>query len=264
MGSRLRDRKTGQIVWLDVPALLDRPLELGQSLENLFARMKYPNDDLEPAGIIDQIVFVPPLFKQEHYNRLLAALENMGYDLKGGPGCTKPAVYTFAYDWRQDNRISARQLGEAISRWKQNHPGAKAWLIGHSNGGIVSRWYIEKEGGKEHVERLFLMGSPWDGAPQAMQVLLKGLDMFLMRLFGHYVDIQKLTREAILSFPSFYQIVPSRTPFLRDRNGYPVDPCIHTGWLDNERQHQMMLDARRFNEELGNTLSVESLCFFGV
>ncbi|MBN1146077.1 MAG: CHAT domain-containing protein [Anaerolineales bacterium] len=265
MGSRLRNRRTGELVWLDVPALLSSPFHIREALERLFDQMRYPNDDLEPDGIIDQLVFVPPLLKQEHYGRLLEKLEDIGYDSSGGRFYPdRPPVYTFAYDWRQDNRISARQLGQAIQGWRERHPGAKAWLIGHSNGGIVSRWYIEKEGGAEHVERLFLMGSPWDGAPKAMQVFIDGLGVFLLRLLGRYADIPSLTRQVVQSFPSFYQLIPSHFPFLHDAGDKPIDPFEDMSWLNNDRQRQMLLDGRRFNQELGLTLSVETLCFFGV
>ena len=264
MGSRLKDRISGEIVWLDIPALLSDPFHISEALTRMFTQMRYPNDDLEPAGIMDQVVFVPPLFKQEHYGRLLKKLESIGYDAPGGMVYPhRSPVYTFAYDWRQDNRISARQLGEAIQGWRAVHPDSRVWVIGHSNGGIVARWYIEKEGGLEYVSRLFLMGSPWDGAPKAMEVLIDGLDVFLLRLFNRY-DIPRLTRDLILSFPSYYQLIPYYYPFLYDPNGEVVDPFKDMSWLDNERQRQMLLDGKRFNEELGTKLSVETLCFFGV
>lgn len=263
MGSRLRDRKSGDLAWVNIPGLLKNPLRIRQSLENLFEKLAYPNDDLEPDGIIDQVVFVPPLFKQEQYGRLVEALQNMGYEYDPvTPRANIPAVYTFAYDWRQDNRKSALQLGEAIDRWRARHPGAKAWLIGHSNGGIVSRWYIEKEGGKDYTERLFLMASPWDGAPKALQVLLEGLQMMFLRIFSAY-DISKLTRKLILTFPSYYQLIPYTNPFVRDLDNQSVNLFADPNWLENRHDQTLLLDGRRFNEELGTSLSVETLCFFG-
>ena len=47
--------------------------------------------------------------------------------------------------------------------------------MGHSMGGIAARWYIEKEGGRDFVSRLFLMASPWNGAPKAMHSIFMGL-----------------------------------------------------------------------------------------
>ncbi len=262
MGSRLRNRRTGEVAWLDVPGLLSDPFHLATRLADFFRQLQYPNDELEPDGIIDQIVYLPPFFKLEQYSRLSEALHEMGYTLgRGSAG--KPAAYTFAYDWRQDNRISARQLGAFVQSRRARHPGAKAILIGHSNGGIVSRWYIEKEGGKEHVSRLFLMGSPWDGSPKSVKTLLEGPDIFLLRAFTT-PQTQAAFRESVLSFPCFYQIIPQHFPFLREENGQTVDIFADPHWLENERQRQMLLDGQRFNQELGTTLSVDTLCFFGV
>lgn len=265
MGSRLRSRSTGKLVWVDIPSLLRRPFAIPDALTDLFDQMRYPNDDIFPDGILDEVVFLPPLFKQEQYGRMLEALERMGYDTSGGHPSDRNSVYTFAYDWRQDNRISGRQLGDFVKEKQALHSGAKAILIGHSNGGIVSRWYIEKEGGKDHVSRLFLMGSPWDGAPKAFQVLQDGFDVFLMRIFDRSDgSLQDKIRTAILSFPSFYQLIPAVSPFLHSSSGQMLDPFGELHWLAEVSQRKMLLDGRRFNQELGTNLSVDTLCFFGV
>lgn len=265
MGSQLRDGRTGEILWIDVPAMLKRGLNLPKAIEDLFTRLKYPNPDIEPAGIVDDVLFLPPFFKQEQYGRMLEYLAEIGYqiDPPASKASKKPSVYTFAYDWRQDNRISARELGEAIAVWEKRHPGAKAWLIGHSNGGIVSRWYIEKEGGKDHVERLFLMGSPWDGAPKSMQVMMEGMQVMFLRLFNRLVDIPTLTRELVTTFPSYYQLIPHTNPFLRDVSNEVVNPFEQFGWLEDDEKRKLALDGLKFNQELGRNLSVESYCFVG-
>lgn len=265
MGSRLRSRSTGELVWLDIPALLRRPFSIPGALTRLFDQMHYPNDDLYADGMVDEVVFLPPLFKQEQYGRMIEALERMGYDTSGSHPENRFSAYTFAYDWRQDNRATGRQLAQFIQQKEADHPGAKAILIGHSNGGIVSRWYIEKEGGKEHVSRLFVMGSPWDGAPKAFQVLQNGFDVFLMRIFDRSdSSLQEKIRSAVLSFPSFYQLIPAVTPFLRTDAGEVLNPFENLEWLEDETHRAMLIDGRRFNQELGSSLSVDTLCFFGV
>jgi pimeloyl-ACP methyl ester carboxylesterase len=263
MGSKLRDKTTGEIVWVDFKTIPRNPLKWDDWLGSLFRRMAYPNDDLEPAGIMDEILFVPPWAKQEHYGRLVRALERMGYcaDASKYPEAELD-VYSFAYDWRQDNRLSARQLGEAVERWSAHHPGAKAWLMGHSNGGIVSRWYIEKEGGKERVGKLFLFGSPWDGAPKGMRMVFGGMDTLFRPGFNLF-NIKERTRSVIRSFPSAYQLIPSRNPFLHNANNELVDIFSGAGWLEDPQHLKYLEDGRRFNEDLGTHLSVPTLCFFG-
>lgn len=263
MGSLLRDRTTGKTLWIDLPGMLRNPLRLGRAIDELFDRLHYPNPDIQPAGILNQVIFVPPLFKQEHYGRMLVALEKWGYAIDPvNPEPDSLAAYTFAYDWRQDNRLSARLLGEAIDGWRARHPGAEAWLIGHSNGGIVARWYIEKEGGKERVGKLFLMGSPWDGAPKAIQVMHSGLEVMFMRAFN-LLGIPERTRNLVRSFPSFYQLIPHANPYLRDPQNNPIDLFENLDWLETVEQRRMMTDGLAFNRDLGITLSVETFCFFG-
>jgi pimeloyl-ACP methyl ester carboxylesterase len=214
---------------------------------------------------VDDVLFVPPWAKIEQYSRLLYRLQDIGYRVVEPDGDSKAGgnVYTFAYDWRQDNRISGRQLAEKIERWQTFHPGAKAWIIGHSMGGIIARWYIEKEGGKDHVDRLFLMGSPWDGAPKAMTVLFAGLSTLFRRFFELY-DVSRRTRDLFRTFPSAYQLLPYKDPFLQDENNQVVDLFADTKWLDDDRQQQLLVDGQAFNLELGTNLSVETICFFGL
>jgi len=263
MGSKLRDRTTGETVWVDFGSMPKNPVHWQGWLDHLLDTMAYPNDNLEPSGIMEEVVIVPPWAKQEHYGRLFQALERMGY--RADP--TRHAeneldVHAFAYDWRQDNRISARQLAEAIDGWRAYHPGAQAWIIAHSNGGLVSRWYIEKEGGKDQVGRLFLMASPWDGSPKSMRILFGGLDMLFRRRFNLF-DLPKRSRDLLRTFPSAYQLIPYHDPFLRNEDNQTVDPFTNLGWIDNQEQHQLLLQGRRFNEDLEVVPSVETLCFFG-
>jgi pimeloyl-ACP methyl ester carboxylesterase len=263
MGSKLRDTQDGRTLWVDIPGLLRDPLNIPANVDHMLERLKYPNPDIVPAGLMDQVLFVPPFLKAEHYGRLLQALRRMGYQAGDSTGTSnRTSVYTFAYDWRQDNRISARQLGQAVALWSDLHKPAKAWIIAHSNGGIVSRWYIEKEGGKDFVERLFLMGSPWDGAPKSLNALMNGMDVFFVKLLNRY-GIQERIKELIRTFPSYYQLIPYSKPFVFDANNNPVDLFADTRWLGGDEDARKLQEGLRFNQELGTTLSVDTVCFFG-
>jgi pimeloyl-ACP methyl ester carboxylesterase len=263
MGSLLRDRLTGEIVWLDIPRLLKNPIKIDAAIDEMLDKMTYPNENLEPAGIMNQLLFIPPWAKQEQYGRLLEQLQEWGYQIDPeAPGPDDLAAYTFSYDWRQDNRVSAEQLAAAVAKWRAQHNGAEAWLIAHSNGGIVSRWYIKHAGGADHVGRLFLMGSPWDGAPKSMRVLLDGLRVLGLRRLNIF-NLGERMGPLIRSFPSFYQLIPHSNPFLRDEDNQVVDLFGDPGWLDDPRDRAYLADALKFNQDLGTDLPVERLCFFG-
>jgi pimeloyl-ACP methyl ester carboxylesterase len=272
MGSKLRDPDTKEILWVDFSTVSIWPWKWGSWLGRLLDRVAYPNK-LEPMGIMDQVIFVPPWARQEHYNRLIEALDEMGYKLDkkqcfGYEGDVAPYdesklnCYAFPYDWRQDNRESARELGRAVERWRSYHPGAEVWIIAHSNGGLVARWYIEKEGGKEFVKRLFLMGSPWDGTPKAMHMAFSGVDTLFRRSFNLF-GIADRTRQLVRTFPSIYQLIPSQNPFLTDLDNEQVDPFAGDSWLEDESQRKMLESGRKFSEELGSTLTPHTVCIFG-
>lgn len=263
LGSKLRDRTTGKTVWVDFGSMPKNPLHWGDWVKELADSIAYPNDNLEPAGILDDVLFVLPWAKLEEYGRLLRSLEGMGYRVDPNRYAENELnVYSFTYDWRQDNRISGKQLAQAVERWSAYHPDAKVWIIAHSNGGLVSRWYIEKEGGKDYVSRLFLMATPWDGTPKAQYLLFNGLDVLFRRRLGMF-DVAGTTRRVLRTFPSIYQLLPHKDSFLRDSNDAAIDPFSGNDWLDDAAQLALLEDARRFNDELGTNLSVETLCFFG-
>ncbi|HRW07047.1 MAG TPA: FHA domain-containing protein, partial [Caldilineaceae bacterium] len=104
-----------------------------------------PENVMEPRGIVGEMVFVPNFLKQQHYSRLGDFLEEaLGYERRRD-------LLEFAYDWRQDLRLSAQRLAQAIDSWGVTQP---ITLIAHSLGCIVSRYYVERLGGKHKVGRL--------------------------------------------------------------------------------------------------------------
>ena len=262
MGSKLRDPATGTVYWLDLVDL-PRILLTPNGLDNWLNALKYPNV-LEPFEMLDHILYAPPWIKMEGYAPVIPALEGMGYRANPKQYAEKDLdVYTFPYDWRQDNRLSGHQLGAAIERWSALHPGARPIIIAHSNGGVVARWYIEKEGGKERVARLFLMGSPRDGTPTAMHIVFTGFDA-LMRQVSDWFALPMRSRDLFRTFPSIYQIIPARDAFLRSTAGDTLDFAADGAhWLGDAQERQLAADGRRFSEELGTGLSVDTVCIFG-
>ena len=96
-------------------------------------------------------------------------------------------VLAFSYDWRLGNAYSAALLKRAIERkWGDSlaDPARPLTIVGHSMGGIVSRHYIEQLGGSLVVRNLVTVGTPHDGAPDALLAPsnLPALTRFLMPL----------------------------------------------------------------------------------
>ena len=262
MGSKLRDPVTQETRWIDLSRIPLNPFQIEGWLDRLMADLAWPSA-LEPAGILDDIVILQPWAKMEEYSRLRAALSGMGYKVDPARYAESERDYfEFPYDWRQSNRDSGKQLAAAIARWSEMRGGAKAWVIGHSNGGVVARWAIEKEGAAALVDRLLLFGSPYDGTPKAMRLVTSGIDTFLRMRFSIF-NIQERTRALFRSFPSVYQIIPVDDPFLRGTNNEVLDPFDGAGWLPAEA-HAMLRDGKALTESLKVIPSVETICFIGV
>lgn len=260
MGSNLKDAQTGEVVWLD---LSPQNLVTGNILKML-DRLRYPSE-LVPDGLYEGVIIAPPLVQRHPHTRFRELLQRMGYVTDKTRPETERTYFEFVYDWRQDNRISAQELGAFVDGIRASHPGYQVWLIAHSLGGLVTRWYVEKEGGDKTIARQFLLGAPWDGTPKALRIAFAGID-FVMKPVLDVIEFAKRTREMSMTFPSLYQLIPVTNPFLRDPNNQDVRVFDGSVWLANtsrDRLTNYLADGERFTRELGSSNSVPTVCIFG-
>jgi pSer/pThr/pTyr-binding forkhead associated (FHA) protein len=238
-----------------VPGLMGSELWMGN--EMIWPRVRYlftrPEilslPDFRPfrvGEIVHEVVIVPNLIKQDQYNLLGDYLEEgLGYQ-RGHD------FLEFAYDWRKDVRDSARQLAERIDSWDVAQP---ITLIGHSLGTLVTRYYIEKLGGKHRVARVILLGGPHSGVPFAITSLFAKAELLPFGILGERL------REVLSTFPSAYQILPTFN-CVYDQNGQPINILEDESWLPEE-QRPFLRMAREFRRELGTTSSVPAVSIFG-
>jgi pSer/pThr/pTyr-binding forkhead associated (FHA) protein len=200
---------------------------------------------LEARGILDQLVVVPGLLKLAQYSALTEYLrQSLAYEVGRD-------LLEFAYDFRQDNRRSATELGAAIERW---NPSAPITIIAHSMGCLIARYYIERLGGKRRVERVILLGGPHAGNPYAFAGLLSGPHLLPLGMKNAQ------WREQLATFASWYQILPTNA-CISDGDA-SLDVLGDDSWVA-EPHRPLLHDARRFREELGTHSSVPAVCVFG-
>jgi pSer/pThr/pTyr-binding forkhead associated (FHA) protein len=201
---------------------------------------------IEARHIVGDVVIVPNVIKQQQYSRL-------GDYLETGLGYTRGKdLLEFAYDWRQDIRLASQRLAETIERWGVRAP---ITIVAHSLGTLVTRYYVERLGGKKSVERIILMGGPHYGTPKGLSVILVGPGLLP---FG--MSDERL-RHVLASFPSAYQILPIY-PSVTDQHGNHVNVLKDDSWLP-EHQRPFLRAARSFRRELGVLSSVPSVSIFG-
>lgn len=159
-------------------------------------------DGIHAGEVIGGISMIPGLAKMDLYGSFGRMLrESIGLRLGEN-------FFPFAYDWRRDNRVSARKLAafvdDKLAAWRKTsgNQAAKVILIGHSMGGLVSRYYIECLGGWQNVRRLFTLGTPHKGSVNALGFLSNGL---AKGIGPFHADATKPLR----SFASVHQLLPT-------------------------------------------------------
>src|ERR1041384_4678985 len=142
LGSRLVNRKTGEVVW--PTAFRSETDGLGLPISPDLAANR---DDLVPERIIETaklLKYGPEVYV---YHELLKALRTYGgyregdWDNPGADG-DHDTFYVFAYDWRRDNVETARELFRQIENLKRklNRPDLRFNILAHSMGGLIARY----------------------------------------------------------------------------------------------------------------------------
>lgn len=207
-GSVLQQR--GIDVWAPSAAGFGNLLRtLGGSLQGLLLGADPPDvddlgDGVSAPRIVPTVHLVPGLWKVDGYTQLLDRLQRQFTLIRGDTQTGSVGnYYEFAYDWRRDNRVAARQLQRLVDQvlpaWRRDRAGeeARVVLIAHSMGGLVARYYLEVLEGWQNCRALVTFGTPFRGSLNALNYLVNGY-----KQFG--VDLTAVMR----SFTSMYQLLP--------------------------------------------------------
>lgn len=233
LGSNLLDQETGQNLWgkfrgIDGLGVADEkmrglaiPMKIGKPLNEL-------NDHTVPAGMLDTVTvkIMGVSFQENAYLNLVNILQSGGFQAEAyplAPGRTYNTLFQFAYDWRRDLPWNAAKLHEFVLEKRKYlqeqyrvRYGIKDYdvqfdLIGHSMGGLISRYYLyfgdaelPPEGqppeitwaGSKYVDRLIILGTPNAGY----------LDTVLEMRNG--TEVPPFPPAMLGTWPSYYQMMP--------------------------------------------------------
>lgn len=92
----------------------------------------------------------------------------------------RPDLFVFAYDWRLSVEDNVEKLKDFIGCVRRFHPSKKVNILAHSMGGLLARRYILDNIYDHRVDKVITIGTPWLGAPKAIDVMETG------RFFGNY------------------------------------------------------------------------------
>lgn len=160
-------------------------------------------DGIKATGLISDVQLIPGLWKLEGYSILA---EKLVGDMK----LVRNENYReFPYDWRRNNRVSAKKLAALVPGWlqewrdKSGNVQAKVIFVVHSMGGLVARYYVECLGGWKTTRTLLSFGTPYRGSGNALGYICNGFswDVGPLKAFDG--------TKAIRSFDSIYQLLPT-------------------------------------------------------
>jgi hypothetical protein len=145
---------------------------------------------------------------------------------------TYDLVLTFDYEnLKTEIQQTAKDLGKRLSEvgLTANH-GKTVHIIAHSMGGLVSRWFIEKEGGKDVISHLFQVGTPNEGSPwsdvyELASALLSKAVNGATFLKPYILPLSILGKYAKVLFTTLAQMDPDNSEFLKKLND-GTDPEI--------------------------------------
>ncbi|MPZ45449.1 MAG: hypothetical protein GEV05_19070 [Betaproteobacteria bacterium] len=202
--------KAGKELWAPSAGAVWRAItSSGKSITGLELSAEDSRDDVEATRLVPDATIVPGLVKIDGYSRIERYLVEQ-LDLEAGRN-----YFSFPYDWRRDNRMSARRLESAAMDWLETwrassgNGEARLVLIGHSMGGLVARYFVECLGGWQVTRTLLTLGTPHRGSLNAVGFLENGMKKGIGP-FG--LDLSPLLR----SLPSVYQLLP-------------IYPCVAAG-----------------------------------
>jgi pimeloyl-ACP methyl ester carboxylesterase len=201
-------QKDGKDVWnVSGGSVLGALLSLGGNVKALALQDDPPDvddlgDGVTAPTVMRDVHLIPGLWKIDGYSRVLQYIAET-FEATAGEN-----FFEFPYDWRRDNRVAARKLARETEKWlaawreKSGADDAKLILVGHSMGGIVSRYYLECLDGWRNTRALITFGTPYSGSLNAIGTLVNGLKK---KIGPVEIDLSDLAR----SLTAIYQLLPT-------------------------------------------------------
>ena len=244
----------GKEVWSpSAQGIIRAILTLGASLDSLkLAADPVDEDDLGdgvvPERLVNDLHMLPGLWRIDGYTKVARAIALL-------PGLERGKnFFEFPYDWRRDNRVSARRLERAARRWlsewkvTSGQSDPKLVIVAHSMGGLVARYFIECLEGWKITKSLISFGTPYRGSLNALDMLHNGL-----RINGGPIQIASATA-LLRSFTSVYQLLPTYPCIEVDGSVVRVSEAGEIDHLEQQKVkaglqfHREIADAMKANQ----------------
>lgn len=202
------------------------------------------NDGVVPGRLFDSLAGI------DFYGNLLETLEQVGRYEKSQAGTPVPALmkskrryYVFLYDWRKSNFESVQGLHALIEQIRQDYrdPTLKVDIIAHSNGGLISRYYLQYgpqieanranpkpwNEGEQRIRRIAMLGTPNLGSVVSVNRLYQGFR----------IGLRPIPPQVLSNFATPFEALPSpKSSVFIDHNGTPIELDIYDAALWQRNQ----------------------------
>jgi len=162
------------------------------------------------------------------------------------------SLFVIYYDWRRDIAESACLLANRVARIRARTGASRVYVVGHSLGGVVARYYARYGGrdvmrdrdcalesggpaaainapGASAIGAMVTLGAPHQGSALAFRGLMQDVNIWGVLSVG--------LRDAVFSMPMAWQLLPfaegdGRVPLLVGSNGTERIPLLEPqGWI---------------------------------
>lgn len=153
--------------------------------------------------------------------------------------------FTYGSMWSFERVTSA--LAEELARLTRD--GREIDLVGHSLGGLVSRWWTQEMGGAPHVRRIVTLATPHAGtasarlAPGPLRAVLLPESPVVRRLAAGRSRAAAIDHTALVAGADLMVTPPASAAALRDAEVRWFDGLGHNAMLFAPAVHDAVLDA---------------------
>lgn len=244
-------QKDGKDLWaISGQAVWQMLTQSGELIHNLKLSQDDPEaesleDGVHATAVVQDTHLIPGLWKIDGYTQTARLITDnfdvLPGDIYNDPDDKAANFYPFPYDWRRDNRASARILKKLIDQrlkcWREisGAADAKVILMAHSMGGLVSRYYLEVLEGWQDSRALFTFGTPYRGSLKAVNFLANGYKQLFLDL-----------TEVLRSLTSIYQLLPIYKVININGDYHRIAELDHLPNIDKLRAQ----DALAFHREI--------------
>ena len=226
--------------------------------------------EIPEEEVIDPVIIIPGILGSEQKNGIfvidpiLHTYDDLIDTLKANGFEEGSDLFTFPYNWRQSNVLSAHELKNKIADIKSICSCSRVDLVAHSMGGLVTRQYIASSEYGDDVDQLIFMGTPHLGTPWAYLsweggVVGPGPEDERLQFF--------LKKEAKkFGFSTLYDYIRGK-PILSVREALPIYPFLRgketmllKNFPDEHPQNSFMLNLdSHLSELLNNDIRITNI-----